>query len=264
MSTAPKIKNTFYISTGKLNARYTLRMFSTGEVVNNILLRHDNYVCNLADSLELAQIKAQSHFERLTAHYGDSITSSLILDPDYLVDSRMGILSMRDTQNIEKIENGIFPFGKHIDTPIDIAPDQYILFFADMLGKDENAVTQCLAAACAGVACERELFKKREAKIEARLQRDLASQFVGEIKERLEFTGVIEIVHSYETAYGWNTMYSVRCGDNVVVYRGTAVLGEKGDQITMMATIKAHDTYKDIKQTHVSRPKVTSVVTEAA
>ena len=44
--------------------------------------------------------------------------------------------------------------------------------------------------------------------------------------------------------------------ENIFVYKGSYQLAEKGEEITVKATIKGHGEYKETKQTVISRPKV--------
>lgn len=48
-------------------------------------------------------------------------------------------------------------------------------------------------------------------------------------------------------------MNKILVGDNVVIYFGKE-LGKPGEDITIKATVKAHQEYKGIKQTIVNRP----------
>jgi hypothetical protein len=41
---------------------------------------------------------------------------------------------------------------------------------------------------------------------------------------------------------------------NVVVYKGSNLLGEKGNAVSVKATIKDHDSRDGVKQTKISRP----------
>ena len=50
---------------------------------------------------------------------------------------------------------------------------------------------------------------------------------------------------------------------NVFVYWGNK-LGNKGDVISLKATIKSHDVYKGVKQTIINRPKVIEILDQVA
>ena len=80
------------------------------------------------------------------------------------------------------------------------------------------------------------------------------SQHVGAVGERRDFTLTVKAVPSFDTAYG--TMYVHICRDdagNVVIYKGKEI-AEKGQTITLKATIKAHGERGGEKQTIIARP----------
>lgn len=163
---------------------------------------------------------------------------------------------MFQTVALEKIEAGLFPFGKHKDTPIADAPDSYVLYFADK-HTEADVVVQALAAVCMGVAMERDLIAKREAARQERAELDAQSQHVGTIGERILFEGeVVSAFYREADAYSggfWIT--KVRCGGNLITYIGN-MLAERGETIKFKATVKKHDEYKGALSTVVNRPKI--------
>jgi hypothetical protein len=91
----------------------------------------------------------------------------------------------------------------------------------------------------------------------AREKQNVASTFIGTIKERLDFTVTVERVMSFPGE--WGTTYFNICRDgngNVIVYKGTKVLAEKGEEVTFKATVREHKAYNGTNQTIVNRPKV--------
>jgi hypothetical protein len=81
-----------------------------------------------------------------------------------------------------------------------------------------------------------------------------ASQHVGAVGERRTFTLTVKAVPSFDTAYG--TMYVHICRDeagNTVIYKGKEI-AEKGQKITLKATVKDHGERDGEKQTIISRP----------
>lgn len=91
----------------------------------------------------------------------------------------------------------------------------------------------------------------------------IESQHIGYVGERLELTGKVLSVtqfekrkfHYYDSTIGNITRLDI--GGNVVVYFG--FLAERGETVTIMATIKSHDEYQGRKQTVISRPKILNV-----
>ena len=81
-----------------------------------------------------------------------------------------------------------------------------------------------------------------------------ASQHVGTVGERRDFDLSVERVFSFESQFG--PVYISICRDadqNVVVYKGSKPF-ERGAQINVKATIKAHDQRDGVNQTLISRP----------
>lgn len=257
------ITQTFYISTGRKQAMYTLRIHRDNSLVPvHPLVPVDFYVCNLAATPELAEEKARAYFDAFAARVtqSDSFKLEFAGYADFAIRERRGHLSARDTASIRAIESGVFPFGKHQGTALTTAPASYVLYWADQGAKPDNAdnaVIQTLSAACMGIALDLGYIAVRQAKRDAQAAIDALSNHVGAIGERLDITATLfacfakfEYVGQPEPAYYINKL---RQGDNIVVYMGKA-LGEVGDTVNMRATVKAHSTYQGIKTTQVNRP----------
>lgn len=243
-----------YISTGKLSAMYTLWRGRTCNDPRIDALVRDQYICNLAgiDNEEAAELKAKEYAERMGERMGVTIAFRGFYDEPQ--NHRKGKLSVMATRALEAIERGVFPFGKHKNEAISSAPDSYILYFADM-HSNPDPVISALSAACMGVALERDLIAKRDAKRVAQAELDAKSEFVGNVGDRMNFAGVLEGVFLKNDDYSGNSYFinKVRCGDNLITYLGNA-LGEGGNQIAFKATVKRHSEYKGVKSTVVSRP----------
>lgn len=245
---------TYYVSTGKKNAMYTLRFNRAGV---GAMFAFDNYICNLAADVERAVEKAKTYVDALRDRIGETNDFKIVFDeyPDAEVYKRRGKLSVRDTSNIEQIEDGIFPFGKHAGTKIADAPDSYVLFFADKAKDASEPVMVALSAACMGAALERGLIAKRDQARAERAAQDALSNFIGTVGERRVFEG--EVIMSFEKQDGFGGSFwinKVRCGSDLVCYIGSKSLGEKGSSIKFKATVKSHDVYEGAKSTKVSRP----------
>jgi uncharacterized protein (DUF3820 family) len=234
-----QIRN-YYISTGAKNAMYTLRVAVRGNV--HFL---DNYICNLAATEENAIEKATDYVERLQQRVADQESLVIILDdcPEFVADKRRGKLSIYDTRNIEAIESGVFPFGKHKGVKIVDAPDSYVLYFADQALSEANMVSKGLIA-------------KREAIRAERFAVDSLSSFIGTIGERREFKGeIFAFIEKQETEFqAGYTITKVRIGNDIVSFFNNE-MGKMGDTISFKATVKQHNDYKGVKTTIVNRPK---------
>jgi hypothetical protein len=109
-----------------------------------------------------------------------------------------------------------------------------------------------------------ERIAEREATKEAKRA---SAQHVGTVGERREFDLVVKFRTSFETQFGCTQVYVCEDADgNVIVYKGSSYLtpvtcgagqhyAEKGDRITLKATIKEHTVRDGIAQTIISRPK---------
>ncbi len=250
------ITQTYYISSGAKNAMFTLRCFRTGGV--STMFDPDFYLCNLAVDEDRAIEKATAHVEALRERIGETASFKIMFDPypTRELNRRRGKLSVRDTRAVTLIEDGFFPFGKHVGTKIVDAPDSYLLYFADKSKEEQEYVMAVLSAACAGVALDKGLIAKRDAARAERAIVDALSNHIGTVGERREFEG--EVVVCFEKAnVGFPGSYfinKIRCGDDIVAYVGSKALGTVGEVIKFKATIKSHDVYQGIKSTKVSRP----------
>jgi hypothetical protein len=100
------------------------------------------------------------------------------------------------------------------------------------------------------------------ADLDERARLRAASQHVGTAGERRTFKVRVQRVSYYVrpsfSGYGSETVWIVtmREGDNAIVSKSTAFCPEKGQELTIKATIKAHDSYQGEAQTLVQRVKV--------
>jgi hypothetical protein len=106
-------------------------------------------------------------------------------------------------------------------------------------------------------ACRRILTDDAAKKAE-RLAADANSRWVGEIKQRLDFTVTLQGTFDYETDFGTVFGHIMKDQDgNVILYKGSNRLDAKrGDTFTVKATVKKHDERNGVQQTIVNRPKM--------
>lgn len=99
---------------------------------------------------------------------------------------------------------------------------------------------------------------ERQAKFAEANARDAAvSQWIGAVGERRDFELEIRWVKAFEGIYGVSYIHGLKdAGGNVVIYKGSNKLGEKGDRVKIKASIKAHSEREGVKQTQIARPKV--------
>jgi hypothetical protein len=253
---------TFYISTGEKDAMYTLRMRRDSAGMNPDWMP-DHYLCNLAATPEKAEAKATDYVERFkqrTGYTGPRETFVINFEPwaDFEIRKRRGKLSADDTEKLEMIEAGIFPFGKHASTRIEDAPEGYVLYWADQLRKEDelSPIAAALAYVCMGHAMELGYVAARDEKREIQHKVDLSSNHIGEIKSRMTFLGKLELLIEKTDDWTGERYYinKVRQGDDLITYIGSKKLGERGQTIHFKATVKRHDVYNEVKSTVVNRP----------
>ena len=90
-----------------------------------------------------------------------------------------------------------------------------------------------------------------------RLRANAASSYIGEIGDRIEFDVTLVFVMGFDGFYGTTWVNVMRdASGNVIAYKGSACLGQKGDTFKVKGTVKEHALYKGTKQTIINRPKV--------
>ena len=107
-------------------------------------------------------------------------------------------------------------------------------------------------------------IRKLLGQIDARAQRQAdymarhgGSEHVGVIGDRHQFVLTIRFVKSFESAFGMLFIHVMDDMDgNVVVYKGSKELGEKGANLSLVATVSEHGEREGIKQTIIKRPAI--------
>jgi uncharacterized protein (DUF3820 family) len=182
---ACKIVQTYYVSTGRKNAMYTLRFRRdyVGQPAHMFDMMPDHYVGNLAADETRAMEKGAAYVEQFRARVGESEDFKIIFDAsgaDREAYKRRGKLSVKDTFKIERIESGVIPFGKYADKNFCDAPDSYILYWVDKSREEiTDPVIGAIIAVCQGIAAEKGLIAKRDAAREARHAVDIKSEYIG-------------------------------------------------------------------------------------
>lgn len=81
------------------------------------------------------------------------------------------------------------------------------------------------------------------------------SSHIGAIKERRDFELTIKLRTGFDGDFGYVNIFVMEdIVGNVVVYKGSVVLGERGDTVKVKATIKGHGERDGIAQTIITRP----------
>lgn len=81
------------------------------------------------------------------------------------------------------------------------------------------------------------------------------SNWIGTVGKREMFTVTIRHIVTMDGIYGTSYLHIMNDdAGNVVIYKGTKVLGDKGERLTVKATVKEHGEREGVKQTKIARP----------
>jgi hypothetical protein len=106
--------------------------------------------------------------------------------------------------------------------------------------------------------------KEKEAERLLKAQESASLKYVGKVGDRMTLD--LTIVKNYAGESEWGVYYITTLETkekDQLVYKGSKDLGDVGDSLTMVFTVKAHSDFRGAKQTTLSRPKVTSTTNEA-
>ena len=88
------------------------------------------------------------------------------------------------------------------------------------------------------------------------------SEWIFEEKERFyDYAVVLKSIRGMETRFGWTQLVKFEDANGNILQWWTAVeiKAEVGDQVLLTGTVKAHDEYKGVKSTSVTRCKIKAV-----
>ena len=87
--------------------------------------------------------------------------------------------------------------------------------------------------------------------------KNASSQHIGTPGKREVFNLTVQWFKSFEGTFGLSYIFGLRdAADNIVIYKGSKYLGDKGAQINIKATVAEHGERDGAKQTIISRPAV--------
>ena len=249
----------YVICTGAGRGMYTLRGLHGYHWDGTPRMGH---IINLSRDPHQALEKARQYI----ISQGDSIEGLAKFDPDNVRNLNVwGECDAQRQQDLRLIDKGVMPFGKHFgeaisDIDIEYFAKWYLNFDVDTKRSDtvkERIRLQVLPRRdefMAVVEANNAAQAQRDAEIEAKRSK---SSHVGEIGDRIDITATITVVKVIDGFYGvsYFTILENSKGD-VFKYFGSAELGDKGETITLKATVKDHDKYDEVKQTVINRPKL--------
>jgi hypothetical protein len=113
----------------------------------------------------------------------------------------------------------------------------------------EVAVRKCLDTDAARKA-------ERDAqRAEAKAAEAATSTHIGTVGKREVFTLAVRNVMTFDGTYGTTFIHILHdAAGNLVVYKGTKRLAQKGETVTVKATVKDHGEREGVKQTILARP----------
>lgn len=258
---AQKTRHVYYIGVGGKEVFYTFRRAVFDKMGN----AHTSHICNLSTDEDEALNKAQTYVNKLLSRH-DPETSNLIIEFDdsceFSTSQEFGkSLPIHVLNGLRTLENGIVPIGKYRGQKLEDLPDDYVLWFADqfegMGDFVERIVAKKLSSLCLGMALTRSLFEERLAK-------NAKMTYLGEVGQRIIFEATItdaKVSHGY---YGEKFHYILQSGNSVVLYDGTADIGNTGDVVKLKATISSIDVDgKGYKTSTIKRPSNIEIISNA-
>ena len=89
-----------------------------------------------------------------------------------------------------------------------------------------------------------------------RQEQNKTAQWIGAVGDRIEITGTIISRIAYASTFGLVVISVLKDeAGNIFVQKGRGI-GDKGEEVTVKATVKEHTTREGVKQTIITRPKV--------
>jgi hypothetical protein len=243
-------ENVLYIFSGRKNGMYTLR-----QRVSGVDFCSDFYIKTLAKDADKAEKKAWEYFQ---AHC--PVEQGWIFEghADFDLSEWSKGKSVWMTQVMTAIENGVWPFGKFAGEEFETTEDGYIKWWAKKeIFEGTKEHEQALIARCRGIADERGIFEAEKLQQKKWAEEKANSEHIGTVGERQKFTAKMLFNKDFETQFGTSWVWNFRDSDgNKVVYFGQSDFDgvARGEEVTFMARVKAHEEYRDEKQTIITRP----------
>ena len=90
-----------------------------------------------------------------------------------------------------------------------------------------------------------------------------SSEHIGAEGEPVELDVVVIFTKCFETYYGLSCVTKMRTDDgNMATYFGMSIDAQRGDRLTLRATVKEHSLYEGIKETIINRPRNVTLISE--
>lgn len=100
-------------------------------------------------------------------------------------------------------------------------------------------------------------YENEKPKVEEKASRQNSSEYVGQVKQRLELNVTCKKIFGYDTEFGYKQVFTFNDENgNELVWKTTSCPEiAEGDELTIKGTIKEHYIYDGVKQTSISRVK---------
>lgn len=109
-----------------------------------------------------------------------------------------------------------------------------------------------------GVACWA-IWKAMFAKLEANKSEDKASEYIGNVGDKVVLNGTMKLLSSFDSFYGYTYLYQIETEQGIAKWFAAnkcSEIPEEGKLVTIKGTVKEHKEYKGIKETIVTRCKL--------
>ena len=131
--------------------------------------------------------------------------------------------------------------------------------FIDLLRKLAADLDECGGLSDKQTQIVRDALARQETFVAERKAKfaaaDASSQHIGTVGKRGAFSLTVQWVKYFEGVFGATYIHGLKdAAGNVVIYKGSKCLGEKGAAITVKATVKEHGERDGVKQTIITRP----------
>lgn len=153
-------------------------------------------------------------------------------------------------------------FGWHFDHEVDSFPTVKISVSDIMAINSEGEAETVGYYAIDGTLSWNDLFnievylKDRKAQWEK--ENAPETEWFGNLKDKVSLKVILKTIRGFDTPFGWTNVFTFEDnqGHQFIWKTGSYVEAQEGDLVLLKGTIKAHSEYKGIKQTELTRCKV--------
>lgn len=249
----------FYIVSS--NTGFSLRAFTElkGSNVDDV------HIINLGLALRTAKVSAKTIVNKIVSLLNQDLMK-IELEDAIRSSTRSSKLksSLNSNHDIDLLELDLMPYGAHKGEPVEGVGSAYLSSCITQVSKTPQADAKKLAACALGVLALRGDLTEEDVctfflrNALAKKEMNKSSEFIGTVKDRLEFNAIIEFEKSEMNDHRGRMQYfyKLRFGNDSMLYSGSTKLASKGGIVRFKATVKEHHLFKGIKTTVVERPRI--------